>query len=70
MSEPGMVVRGSRPGRAIRRDAGDASEVIRLSNLERYVLRARAGLPIFDDSTSPDAGSLQRLFFTGQVGPR
>jgi hypothetical protein len=27
------------------------SEVIRLANLERYIRRARAGLPLFEEST-------------------
>jgi len=51
MSEVFRVVRGYRPGRR----SGDGPnlsgrESVRLANLERYVLRAQAGLPIFDDA--------------------
>ena len=51
MSEVFRVVRGYRPGRQSA-EGPDLSgrESVRLANLERYVLRAQAGLPIFDDA--------------------
>ena len=65
MSEVFRVVLGYRPGR---RSADGPNlggrESVRLANLERYVLRAQAGLPIFDDtdesirSTGLDHGRL------------
>ena len=50
MSETFQVVRGYRPGRHSPEGPNLVSrESVRLANLERYVLRAQAGLPIFDD---------------------
>ena len=51
MSELFRVVRGYRPGRrSVDGPNLGGREAVRLANLERYVLRAQAGLPIFDDS--------------------
>jgi len=50
MSDPGFVVRGYRPSRAARSEEDDTgSDIVRLANLERYMLRARAGMPIFEE---------------------
>lgn len=51
MSETFRVVRGYRPGRRSAEGPNlGGREAVRLANLERYVLRAQAGLPIFDDA--------------------
>ena len=51
MFDPAPVVRGYRPSRVAPFDGdNEAREGIRLSNLERYVLRASAGLPLFEES--------------------
>lgn len=59
MSDLCRVVRGYRPGRCSMEGPNvGGREAVRLANLERYVLRAQAGLPIFDDAdelTSPAA---------------
>ena len=60
MSETLRVVRGYRPGRRSAEGPNlGGREAVRLANLERYVLRAQAGLPIFDDADDlklPPAG--------------
>ena len=49
MSDPASV-RGYRPSHRAPVDLeNDEREVVRLANLERYVVRAQAGLPIFED---------------------
>lgn len=51
MSDLYRVVRGYRPGRrSLDGPNVGGRESVRLANLERYVLRAQAGLPIFDDA--------------------
>ena len=61
MSEYRSVLRGYRPSRLTRYDSGeDEAEVVRLANLERYIMRARAGLPIFDDFAPPEASASPR----------
>lgn len=60
MSENGPVMRGCRPSRVSGRDNDSECEVIRLANLERYVLRARAGLPIFDEPAAGELGPAGR----------
>jgi len=46
-------VRGYRPSRFAPSDGdGDEREVVRLSNLKCYMMRARAGVPIFEDAGS------------------
>lgn len=50
MSESGPVFRGYRPSRFAGSPSDDGySEMLRIANLERYIRRAQAGLPIFDD---------------------
>ena len=52
MSDPASV-RGYRPSQVAPLDEeNDEREVVRLANLERYISRAQAGLPIFDDPVS------------------
>lgn len=49
MSGP-VTVRGYRPSRCMPcEEGGDERERVRLANLERYMMRARAGLPIFEE---------------------
>ena len=49
MSDP-VPVRGYRPSRFMPlEEDDDGRESVRLANLERYVVRARAGMPIFDE---------------------
>jgi hypothetical protein len=60
MSESVPAVRGYRPSRFAPFDDDLAQrEMLRLANLERYIVRARAGMPIFDENehlsmTRPD----------------
>lgn len=67
MSDTGPVMRGCRPSRILSRDNDGECEVIRLANLERYILRANAGLPIFEDPPSM-SGSLARRTPTRRQG--
>ena len=51
MSDFVPAVRGYRPSRfAPFEDDLVQRETLRLTNLERYIVRARAGMPIFDDN--------------------
>lgn len=51
MSDFVPAVRGYRPSRFAPFDEGLAHrESLRLANLERYIVRARAGMPIFDEN--------------------
>lgn len=50
MSDAVPAMRGYRPSRlAPFEDDLAQRESIRLANLERYIVRARAGMPIFDE---------------------
>lgn len=54
MSETMRVVRGYRPSCTVRPETDErAHEPARLANLERYMMRARAGMPIFDSDEAP-----------------
>jgi hypothetical protein len=56
MSDLGPVFRGFRPSRVSPYSREDNfGEVLRLANLERYIRRAQAGLPIFDDTNQGGA---------------
>lgn len=50
MSDVTLGVRGYRPSRmsGYQPERGDC-EVVRLANLQRYMLRAQAGLPLFEE---------------------
>jgi hypothetical protein len=51
MSDTVPAIRGYRPSRFVPFDDGMAHrESLRLANLERYIFRARAGMPIFDEN--------------------
>jgi hypothetical protein len=51
MSDTVPAVRGYRPSRfAPLEDDLAQRETLRLVNLERYIVRARAGMPIFDEN--------------------
>ena len=54
MSDLVPFMRGYRPSRRSRsvRD-DDENDLVRLENLERYVLRARAGMPLFEEPEEP-----------------
>ncbi len=50
MSDTVPAVRGYRPSRySPFEDDVAQRETVRLANLERYIVRARAGMPIFDE---------------------
>jgi hypothetical protein len=50
MSDFVPAVRGYRPSRFTPLEEDMVQrETLRLANLERYIVRARAGMPIFDD---------------------
>ena len=51
MSDPGSV-RGFRPSSIVPYEEDcEARELVRLANLEKYVVRAKAGMPIFEEPT-------------------
>ena len=54
MSDVVRFERGCRPGRrAFDMPNNSGREAVRLANLQRYMLRAQAGLPIFDEGDTP-----------------
>jgi hypothetical protein len=64
MSDP-VTVRGYRPSRRVPSEEGsEERERVRLANLERYMLRARAGLPIFDEAGHGAASSGRGIWRT------
>ena len=63
MSESGPVVRGYRPSCISGYEPDESEgEVIRLANLERYILRAQAGLPIFEEPGQAESGRAAAMF--------